>query len=67
MFLFLQQLHIEKSKKIQNFQLNEEISIFQTSVLKFGDLLGGWKLATNAKLQLNISQIMVAEPKNTGA
>ena len=27
-------------------------------VLKFDDLLGGWKLAANLKLQLNISKIM---------
>ena len=27
----------------------EEIFIFQDTVLKFGDLLAGWQLATNAK------------------
>ena len=34
--------------------------------LKFGDLLAGWKLATIAKFQLNISKIMPASAKNTG-
>ena len=27
----------------------EEIFIFQATVLKFGDLLAGWKLATTTK------------------
>ena len=39
-----------------------EIFIFQATVLIFGDLLGGWNLATNAKLQLNICKIMPANP-----
>ena len=37
--------------------------IFQATVLKFGDLLAGWKLATNTKFQLNISKITSARPK----
>ena len=28
-----------------------------STVLKFGDLLGGWKLATNVKFQLNYMPI----------
>ena len=44
----------------------EEIFIFQARVFKFGDCLGVWKLATNAKFQNNISKIMPARPKNTG-
>ena len=40
--------------------------IFQATVLKFVDLLGGCKVATNAKFQLNISKMMPARPKNTG-
>ena len=39
---------------------------FQATVLKFSDLLGGWKLATNAKFQLNISKITPAMPKKHG-
>ena len=30
----------------------------QAKVSKFGDLLGVWKLETNAKFQLSISKIM---------
>ena len=37
--------------------------IFQATVLKFGDLLWGWKLATNTKFQHNISKITSARPK----
>ena len=44
----------------------EENFIFQVTVLKFSNLLGGWKLATNAKFQKNISKLMPARPKNTG-
>ena len=36
---------------------------FQDTVMKFGDLLGGLKLAINAKFQHNISKIMSARPK----
>ena len=32
--------------------------IFQATVLRFSDLLAGWKLAINAKFQHNISDIM---------
>ena len=35
-------------------------------LLKFADLLAGWKLVTNAKFQLNISKITPTRPKNTG-
>ena len=31
----------------------EEIFIFQATVLKFGDLLAGWKLVTNAQYLQN--------------
>ena len=34
--------------------------------LKFCDLLGGWKLAINAKFQLNISKITPARPETQG-
>ena len=37
--------------------------IFQATVLKFGDLFGGWKLAKNANFQHNICKIMAARPK----
>ena len=37
--------------------------VFQATVLKFGDLLAGWKLATNAKFEHSISNIMPARPK----
>ena len=36
--------------------------IFQPTVLKFGDLLRGWKLATNTKFHVGISKIMPAMP-----
>ena len=35
------------------------------TVLKYSDLLRGWKLAVNAKFQPNISKIMPAGPKKT--
>ena len=35
--------------------------VFQATVLKFGDLLAGWKLATN--FEHSISNIMPARPK----
>ena len=41
----------------------EEIFVFQATVLKFCDLLAVWKLATDAKFQHNISEIMPARPK----
>ena len=41
----------------------DEIFIFQATVLKFGYLLGAWKLATNAKFKQNISKFMPAGPK----
>ena len=44
----------------------QEIFIFQATVLKFHDLLGILKLATNAKCQHNISKIMPVRPKNRG-
>ena len=56
----------------------EEIFSFQTTVLKFGSLLGGWKLdkkcygswTKNAKVQKSICKIMltlvVVGHKNTG-
>ena len=45
----------------------EKIFIFQATVSKFGDLLGGWKLAKNAKLLHNTSKIITAKPKKTEA
>ena len=39
---------------------------FKIIALKLDDLLGGWRLATNAKFQHNISKITPARPKNTG-
>ena len=47
--------------------LIEEIFIFQATVLKFGDLLRGWKLATDENFQLNISNVTPSRPKNTGS
>ena len=35
-------------------------------VLKFGDLLGGWKFATNAKFKQNISKIHKLGQKTQG-
>ena len=43
----------------------EEIFIFQARDFKFGDSLGVGKLATNAELQLNVSNIIPASPKMT--
>ena len=43
--------------------LNRGNFVFQPTVLKFGDLLGGWKLATNTKFHVGISKIMPAMPK----
>ena len=37
--------------------------MFQATDLKFDDLLGGLKFATNAKFQQNIPKIMPARPK----
>ena len=37
--------------------------IFQLIVLKFGDLLGGRKMAVNTKFQLSISKSVPANPK----
>ena len=37
--------------------------MFQATVLKFDDLLGGLKFATNAKFQQNIPKFMPARPK----
>ena len=42
---------------------NKEFVIFQATVLQIGDLLWGWKLATNAKFQCNISKITPARAK----
>ena len=36
---------------------------FEATSLKFGDLLAGWKLATNAKFQDTISKFMPARTK----
>ena len=36
------------------------IFIFEATVLKFSDLLGGCKLVANAKFQHNISKVMLA-------
>ena len=44
-----------------------EIIIFQAITVKFHDLLGGRKLATNAKLQHNFSKLTPDKPKNTEA
>ena len=41
----------------------ENIFIFQTKVLRFGDVLGGWKLAIHSKFQYNICKIMPDMPK----
>ena len=47
-------------------RLNRGNFIFQPTVLKFGDLLRGWKLATNTKFHVGISKIMPASPRKTG-
>ena len=47
-------------------RLNRGKFMFQATVLKFSDLLRGWKLAKNAKIQHNISKITPNMPKNTG-
>ena len=36
--------------RAQSHSYLEEIFIFQARVFKFGDFLGVWKLATNAKI-----------------
>ena len=46
-----------KKVKYRNFYLS--------NFFKFGDLLVGWNLATNAKFQLSNSNIMPARPKIT--
>ena len=38
--------------------------ICQTTVIKFGDLLGGWNLTTKTKFQLNISKTTTDRPKH---
>ena len=43
----------------------EKIFIFEATVLKFGDLLGGWMLTIYAKFQLSISKLMPVTPKKT--
>ena len=51
--------------KIHEFYNKAEgILIFQTTDFKFDDLLGVWKLAINAKFQLNISKIMPTGKKH---
>ena len=40
--------------------------MFQATVLKFGDLLGGWKLTKSVIFQFIISKITPVGPKNTG-
>ena len=59
-------LNITNRTKSMNYirRLNRANFIIQVTVLKFGDLLAGWKLVTNAKFQHNISEIMPARPKN---
>ena len=42
----------------------EEIFIFEASFLQFGDLLGGWKLATNANFS-TISPKLRQQSQNT--
>ena len=44
-------------------RLNRRNFIYQVRILKFGDLLGKWKFATNAKFHHNVSKIMPARPK----
>ena len=40
--------------------------ILEVTVLKFGDLLGEWMLATNVKFQYNISKNTPARQKTQG-
>ena len=35
----------------------EEIFIFHATVFEFADLLGEWRLVTNAEVQLNTSKV----------
>ena len=42
-------------------KLNRENFYLLPTVLKFGDLLEGWKLATNAEVQLIISKSLPAK------
>ena len=46
-------------------RLNRKILFFQTRVFRVSGLLGIWKLWKNTKLQLSISKVMSARPKNT--
>ena len=43
---------------IKRLNKQRKFFIFSATVLRFSDLLAGWKLAINAKFQLNISDIM---------
>ena len=45
---------------------NRGIFIFHATVLKFVDVLAGWKLATNAKVQHNIFKICKLSQKTQG-
>ena len=45
--------------------LNRRNFIFQATVLKIGDFLVVWNLATNTKFQLNILKIRPVRHKNT--
>ena len=40
--------------------------IYETGILKFGDLLGVWKLVIKAKFQHNISKMIPARQKTSG-
>ena len=62
---FYNKLYIENFIFQATVSTLKEIFIFQATNSKFGDLLAGWKLDTNAKFQLNISKIMPARPKKT--
>ena len=57
---------LSMTNEAQSNEFYKKNCIFQTRVRKFGDCLGVWKLATNAKFQLNISKIMPAKSKTLG-
>ena len=58
-------LNMKYRSQVNEFYKNlNKFLFFKTTYLKFGDLLGGWKVATNAKFQHNnISKITPAGQK----
>ena len=50
-----------------NFIRRSNRGNFYLSCHSFDDLLAGWKFATKAKVQPNISNILPAKPKKTQA